>query len=89
MLGFNEAINQLVIDNSVCWNGHVLRREDGHVLRRALDFEIEGRRKKGWPMRTWMKLVEVERVNVGLRMENALCQSKWSVGVNQMAAGLR
>ena len=26
---------------SVGWYGHVLRREDGHVLRRALHFEAE------------------------------------------------
>ena len=28
------------------WYGHVLRREVGHVLRRALDFEVEGQRMK-------------------------------------------
>ena len=28
-------------------------------------------------------------VNVGLRSEDALCRSKWSVGVNLIAAGLR
>ena len=33
----------------------MLRREDGHVLRRALDFEVEGQRKTGRPMRAWKK----------------------------------
>ena len=28
-------------------------------------------------------------MKIGLRREDALCQSKWSVGVNQIAAGLR
>ena len=32
--------------NSVHWYGHVLRREDGQVLRRALDFEVECQGKK-------------------------------------------
>ena len=45
MLGLNEASNPLVESNSVHWYGHVLRREDGHVFRRALDFEVEGQRK--------------------------------------------
>ena len=49
MLGLNEAIDQLAMANSVHWYGHVLRREDGHVLRSALDFEVEGHRKKGRP----------------------------------------
>ena len=52
MLGLNETIDQLAVANSVRWYGHVLRREDGHVLRRALDFEVEGQRKKGRPRRT-------------------------------------
>ena len=59
------------------------------VLRRALDFEVEGQRKKGRPKRTWKKLVEEESVKVGLRREDVLCQSKWSVGINQIAVGLR
>ena len=51
MLGLSD---QLAMANSVRWHGHVLRREDGHVLRRALDFEIECQRKKGRPKRTWL-----------------------------------
>ena len=53
MLGLNEAIDQLSMASSVHWYGHVLRRDDGHILRRALDFEIEGQRKKGRLKRTW------------------------------------
>ena len=67
----------------------VLRREDGHVLRRALDFEVEGKRKMGKMKRTWKKQVEEQSVKVGLRREDAVCRSKWSFGVNQIAAGLR
>ena len=67
----------------------MLRREDGHFLRRALDFEVEGQRKKGRPGRTCKRLVEEECVKVGLRRKDALCRSKWCVGVNKIAAGLR
>ena len=89
MLGLNETIDQLAMINSVRWYGHVSRREDGHVLRRAFDLEVDGQRKKGRLRRTWKKKVEEESVNVGLRMEDALCQSKFCVGVNQITAGLR
>ena len=41
MLGLSETIDQLAMINSVVWYGHMLRREDGHVLRRALDLEFE------------------------------------------------
>ena len=30
----------------------------------------------------WKRQVEEESVKVGLRREDALCRSKWSVGVN-------
>ena len=75
--------------NSVCCYDHVLRREDGHILRRALDFEVESQRKK-WRLKSiWKKQVESESVKVDLRMEDALCRSKWSVGISKIAAGLR
>ena len=47
MLGLNETTEQMAMANSVRWYGHVLRREVGHVLKRALDFEVKGQRKKG------------------------------------------
>ena len=40
-------------------------------------------------MRMWKKQVEDESVNVGMRMEDALCQSKTIVGINETAARLR
>ena len=55
MLGLNETIDQLAMANSARLCGHVLRREDGDVLGKALDFEVEGQRKKGRPKRTWKK----------------------------------
>ena len=59
---------------------------DSHVLRRALDLEVEGKKNKGRPKKTWKKQVEEESVKVGLRRKDALCQSKWSVGQKQVAA---
>ena len=47
MLGLNETIDQSAMANSVHWYGDVLRREDGHVMRRALDFAVEGQRMGG------------------------------------------
>ena len=39
--------------------------------------------------RTWKKQVEEESAKVCLRMEDTLCQSKWSIDISQIAAGLR
>ena len=47
----------------------MLKREDGHVLSRALDFEVEGNRRKVRLKMTWKKKVEDESVKVGFRMK--------------------
>ena len=72
MLCLKETIDQLAMANSVHWYGHALKREDSHVMRRALDIEVEGQRKKGRPRRTWKKQVEEESMKVGLRRKDAL-----------------
>ena len=43
MLGLKKTIDRLAMADSVRWYGHVLRREGGHILRRALDYEVEGK----------------------------------------------
>ena len=89
MLGLKETIDQLTIANSIHGYGHVLRREDGHVLRRALDFEVEGQGKNGSSKRTWKKQIEEESMKVGLRRKDVLCRSKNSAVVSKIAARLR
>ena len=70
VMGLNETSDQLDMENSVLWYGHVLNRKDGHVLRRALDSEVEGQRKKEKLKRTWKKQVEEKIVKVGLRRDD-------------------
>ena len=45
MLGLKETVVQMAKANGVRWYGHVLRRDDGDVLRKALEFEVKGKRK--------------------------------------------
>ena len=45
MLGLKETVVQMAKANGVRWYGHVLRRDDGHVLRKLLEFEVKGKRK--------------------------------------------
>ena len=66
MLGLKETVVRMAKVNGVRWQGHVLRRDDGHVLRKALEFEVRGKRKQGRPKKTWESQVEKERKSVGL-----------------------
>ena len=45
---------------------HVLRRDDGHVLRKVLEFKVTGKRKQGRPKKTWKTQAEKQNKSVGL-----------------------
>ena len=47
LLGLKETVVQMAKVNGVRWYGHMLRWEDGHVLRKALEFEVKGNWKRG------------------------------------------
>ena len=47
MLGLKETVVKMAKANGVRWYGHVSRRDDGHVLGKALGFEVRGTRKPG------------------------------------------
>ena len=71
--------------NGVRWYGHVLRWNDGHVLRKVLEFEVKGKKKRGQPKKTWKMPVEKEIKSVGLGKEVALNRVRWRVGVEEIA----
>ena len=56
MLGLKETVVQMAKTNGVRWYGHVLRRDEGHVLRKVLKIEV----KRGRPKKTWKTQVEKE-----------------------------
>ena len=64
----------------------MLRREDGHIFRRALESEVEGKRKKWMLKKTYEKQVDEESANVGLRRKDVLCRSKCIVDVNHVVS---
>ena len=43
MLGLHENVVGMEKASGVQCYGHVLRRDDGDVLRRALEFEVDGK----------------------------------------------
>ena len=63
-----------------------VKRDDGHVLRKALEFEMKGKRKRGRTRKTWRSQVEKERKSVGLKKEDAKNRARWRVGVVEIAS---
>ena len=54
-----------------------LRRDNGDVLRGALDVEVTARRGRGRPNMTWKRQVEEHTDQVGLKRENAIDRVNW------------
>ena len=67
--------------NGVRWYGHVLRRDDGHVLRKVLELEVRGKRKSGRPKKASYLQVEKESWSVGLERKDAMNRVRWRMGV--------
>ena len=47
LLGFKDILDRLARAHGVGWYGHVFRRHNGDVLRRALDIKVAGKRGCG------------------------------------------
>ena len=88
MLGLKETAVQMAKANGVRWYRHVLRRDDGHILRKALEFEVRGKRKPGRPKKTWKMQVEKESKSVGLEKKDAMNRARWRMRVREIAVGV-
>ena len=49
LLSFKDTLDGLARASEVRWYRYALRGDNGDVLRRALDFEVAGRRGRGQP----------------------------------------
>ena len=52
LLGIKDTLDGLARASGVRCYEHVLRRDNGDVLKRALDFEVAERRRRGLPNMT-------------------------------------
>ena len=67
----------------------LLRRDNSDVLRRALDFEVVGKRRGERPNMTWKRQVEERTDQIGLKREDAIARMKWRNGVYELSRSTR
>ena len=89
MLGLKEMLDRMAKSNGARWYGHVIRRDDDNILKKAMMLEVNGKRKRGRSKMTWRKQVEESVKEVGLKTKNASDRTKWREGVTPIAEGMR
>ena len=52
MLGLKETLDKMAQANGVKWYGHVVRRDDESILKKAVMLQWNGQRKRGRPRQT-------------------------------------
>ena len=63
--------------NRMRWLGHVLRKDDDDWVKRSMSLEVDGKRGRGRPRLTWIKMVERDMRERGLVKEDAFDRKKW------------
>ena len=59
-------ITKKVQERRLKWYGHVMRREEHYIGRRAMVMKVQGRRKRGRPKRRWLDKVKDDIKDKGL-----------------------
>ena len=73
------------------WIGHVARRGDNHIVKEAINFKMEGRRRVERPRETWARIAKKEFEGAtGLNFEQVTdhvqVRHKWRLHVDAMRA---
>ena len=89
LLGLKNTFDGLARAIGVRRYGHVLRWDNGDVLRRGLDFEVAGRRGRKRPNMTWKRQVEEHIDQIGLKRENAIDRVNWQNRVYELSRSTR
>ena len=55
LLGLKDTLDGLARASGVRWYAHVWKKDNGDVLRKALNFEVAERRGRGRPNMTWKR----------------------------------
>ena len=89
MLDLKKTLDRMAKANGVRWYGHVIRREDDNILKKAIMMEVNVQRKRGRPKMTWKRQVEESVKKVWLKIEEAADRTRWREGVRAIAEGMR
>ena len=72
-----EGILMVLRRNRLRWFGHVERKEDENWVKKCRTLEVEGKRRRGRPEKTWDEVVKEDMTAWGLSREMAQDRGRW------------
>ena len=66
-----------ITEKRLKWYGHVRRMKEEHIVRRMLDVDIPGKRRRGRPSLRWKDACKRDMTQAGLKEENATNRAIW------------
>jgi len=55
----------------------VLRKDDNGLVKKCMEYEVEGARPRGRPKKTWREIVEKDGQACKLSRDDAMDRSRW------------
>ena len=80
MLDLKETFDKMAKVNGVLWYEHVVRKNDGNVLKKALMLEVNGQRNRGRLKQIWRRQVEENANKTGLEVDEAANRTRCEEG---------
>ena len=66
-----------ITEKRLKWYGHVRRMKEEHIVRRMLDVNIPGKRRRGRPNLRWKDACKRDMSEVGLKEDNTTNRAAW------------
>ena len=66
-----------ITEKRLKWYGHVRRMKEEHIVRRILDVDIPGKRRRGRPNLRWKDACKRDMTQAGLKEDNAKNRAEW------------
>lgn len=77
-----RPINEKIKENRLRWYGHVMRREEDHIVKTALRLE-ESRAGRGRPHPTWLSTIQKDMRNDNLEETTIQNRRSWRIMIRR------
>ena len=71
-----------ITEKRLKWYGHVRRMKEEHIVRRMLDVDIPGKRRRGRPHLRWKDACKRDMTEVGVKEDNTTNRAEWRNNIN-------